>query len=300
MTPKPPDPNDPRLGELVSREPADYARARVVVLGCPQDMGVERNHGRLGAREAPAEIRRALYRLTPLGLAIDPARIFDAGDVPIQATLEENAALHQRIVRRFLADGKRVIVLGGGNDISYPDASALALESQRMLAFNIDAHVDVRADMPMNSGTPYRQLLEGGFIAPERFHELGYQPQVNSAAYLAYLQDKGARVLGLSEWRRRGVLDVVRDTLAGSDADAIFWGFDMDAVRGADAPGVSAVNPLGLGADEFVGLWALAGSDPRTRLVELSEVNPRFDADGRTARLASVAIYSYLAALTDV
>ena len=294
-----PDPNDPRLGELVSREPADYARARVVVLGCPQDMGVERNHGRLGAREAPAEIRRALNRLTPLGLALDPARIFDAGDVPIQATLEENAALHQRMVRRFLADGKRVIVLGGGNDISYPDASALALESQRMLAFNIDAHFDVRADMPMNSGTPYRQLLEGGFIAPERFHELGYQPQVNAAAYLAYLQDKGARVLGLSEWRRKGILNVVQDTLAGSDADAIFWGFDMDAVRGADAPGVSAVNPLGLGADEFVGLWALAGSDPRTRLVELSEVNPRFDADGRTARLASVAIYSYLAALAE-
>lgn len=292
-----PDPNDPRLGELVSREPADYARAGVVLLGCPQDMGVERNHGRLGAREAPAEIRRAFYRLTPLGLGIDPARIFDAGDLPIQASLEENAALHQRRVRQFLADGKRVIVLGGGNDISYPDASALALESRRMLAFNIDAHFDVRADMPMNSGTPYRQLIEGGFIAPERFHELGYQPQVNSAAYLAYLRDKGARVLGLAEWRRQGVLDVVRDTLAGSNADAIFWGFDMDAVRGADAPGVSAVNPLGLSADEFVELWALAGSDPRTRLVDLSEVNPRFDVDGRTARLAAVAIYSYLAAL---
>jgi formiminoglutamase len=89
----------------------------------------------------------------------------------------------------------------------------------------------------------------------------------------------------------------VRDTLAGSDADAIFWGFDMDAVRGADAPGVSAVNPLGLGADEFVGLWALAGSDPRTRVVELSEVNPRYDVDGRTARLAAVAVWSHLAAL---
>ncbi len=298
MTPTPPDPNDPRLGELVSREPADYARSAVVIVGCPQDMGVERNRGRLGAREAPAEIRRAFYRLSPLGLALDPGRVFDADDVPIQATLEENVVLHQRIVRRFLADGKRVIALGGGNDISFPDASALALESRRMLAFNIDAHFDVRADTPMNSGTPYRQLLEAGFVAPERFHELGYQPQANSATYLGYLESKGARVLGLAEWRRRGVLDVVRDTLAGSDADAIFWGFDMDAVRGADAPGVSAVNPLGLSADEFVGLWALAGSDIRTRVVELSEVNPRYDVDGRTARLAAVAVHSYLAALT--
>ena len=289
------DPRDPRLGELVARDPADYDRAEVVILGCPQDMGVERNRGRLGAREAPAEIRRALYRLTPLGLAVDPTRVFDLGDVPIQPTLETNAELHQRIVRHVLEDGKRLIVLGGGNDIAYPDASALALASARMLAFNIDAHFDVRADTLMNSGTPYRQLLEGGFVTPERFYELGYQPQANAAAYLNYLTGRGAHAISLSAWRARGLLTVVNTALA-AESDAIFWGFDMDAVRGADAPGVSAVSPIGLSAEEFIALWSRAGAEPRTRLVELSEVNPRYDIDGRTARLAALAIHSFLTA----
>ncbi len=289
------DPHDPRLGELVARDPADYARAEVVILGCPQDMGVERNRGRLGAREAPAEIRRALYRLTPLGLAVDPTRIFDLGDVPIQPTLETNVELHQPIVRQVLEDGKRLIVLGGGNDIAYPDASALALVSARMLAFNIDAHFDVRADTPMNSGTPYRQLIEGGFLAPERFYELGYQPQANAVAYLDYLTGRGAHAISLSAWRAQGLMTVVDAALA-ADADAIFWGFDMDAVRGADAPGVSAVSPIGLGAEEFIALWSRAGTETRTRLVELSEVNPRYDVDGRTARLAALAIHAFLTA----
>lgn len=287
------DANDPRLGEHVARDPADYARAEVVIVGCPQDMGVARNRGRIGAREAPDHIRRMLYRLTPLGLSHDPARIFDLGDVPVQDSLEANAELHRDIARRILDDGKRLIVLGGGNDIAYPDASALALTARRMIALNVDAHFDVRADTPMNSGTPYRQLIEEGYIDPARFHELGYQPQANAKAYLDYLSAKGAHAVSLAEWRAGGLMPVVDAALA-DDGDAIFWGFDMDVVRGADAPGVSAVNPLGLTADEFVALWARAGADPRARLIELSEVNPRFDVDGRTARLAAVAIHTCL------
>jgi arginase family enzyme len=31
---------------------------------------------------------------------------------------------------------------------------------ENWIAINIDAHFDVRADNPRNSGTPYRQLLE--------------------------------------------------------------------------------------------------------------------------------------------
>ena len=44
------DPNDPRLGELVKRDPKDYEGADIVILGCPQDEGVKRNGGRVGGK----------------------------------------------------------------------------------------------------------------------------------------------------------------------------------------------------------------------------------------------------------
>ena len=290
------DGSDPRLGERIGRDDAAYAAAAVAILGCPQDEGVRRNRGRPGAAQGPAEIRRALFRMTVNGL--ETLAVFDAGDTTPQGTLEATHAAHEAAVARLLADGKRVIVLGGGNDIAYPDCAALAKHAGDVLAFNVDAHLDVRPDTPRNSGTPYRQLLEEGWLKPARFFELGSQPFCAAADHAQYLNGKGARIVPLAALRARGAARVVRRALReGGAAAAVFWGFDLDVVNAAEAPGVSAPNPLGLSGAELCELAALAGAERRTRVVEFSEVNPAFDVDGRTARLAAAAIWQYLAAL---
>jgi formiminoglutamase len=290
------DAADPRLGDRVNRGAGAYETAAVVILGCPQDEGVRRNGGRPGAAQAPAEIRRALYKMTVNGLGA--LGLADAGDVVPQAGLEETHAALQAAVARLLADGKRVVVLGGGNDISYPDCAALARQAGDVLAFNVDAHFDVRPDAQRNSGTPYRQLLEEGHVKPERFFELGSQPFCNAEAHAQYLAGKGARVVPLEALRAKGAARVVRRALReGAGARAVFWGFDMDVVNAAEAPGVSAPNPLGLSGVELCELARLAGAEKRTRIVEFTEVNPAFDVDGRTARLAAAALWHYLAAV---
>jgi len=292
------DAGDPRLGDRVNRGNGTYAEAAVVILGCPQDEGVRRNGGRPGAAQAPAEIRRALYKMTVAGL--DGLGLHDAGDVAPLATLEETHAALQAAVARLLADRKRVVVLGGGNDISYPDCAALAGQAGDVLAFNIDAHFDVRPNAERNSGTPYRQLLEEALLKAHRFFELGSQPFCNAAEHARYLHEKRAHVVPLDDLRAKGAARVVRRALReASKAKAVFWGFDMDVVNAAEAPGVSAPNPLGLSGAELCELATLAGAEPRTRIVEFTEVNPAFDIDGRTARLAAAAIWHYLVALAE-
>ena len=253
-------PDDPRLGERLS----DYATAQVAILGCPQDEGVQRNGGRPGAAQGPAEIRRALYKLTVNGL--ESLRIHDAGDTAPLATLEETHAAHEAAVAKLLADGKRVIVLGGGNDISYPDCAALAKDAGDVLAFNVDAHFDVRPDASRNSGTPYRQLLEEGLLKGARFFELGSQAFCTAVEHAQYLKTKRATVIPLEALRAKGAARVVRRALREAEsAKAVFWGFDLDVVSASEAPGVSAPNPLGLSGAELCELAALAGAVPRTR-----------------------------------
>jgi len=288
------DPNDLRLGEVVCLGETGYADAPVVILGCPQDEGVRRNRGRAGAALAPDEIRRCLYRLTTAGLG--GLAIVDLGDTTIQPTLEETHALQQAIVEQVIRDGKRLISLGGGNDISYPDCAALASVAGDVLAFNMDAHFDVRTDAMRNSGTPYRQLLEEGYIRPERFYEMAYQPFANSATYVRYLRERGVHAHSLADLREQGLVKTFRSVLE-TPAAAIFWGFDLDAVRASDAPGVSAPTPVGLSGDELCQLAGLAGADPRTRIVEFCEVNPNYDIDQRTCRLTAVAIWHVLVSM---
>src|SRR5215218_4070526 len=77
---------DVRLGEIACTSPDDYANAEIVILGCPQDEGVRRNNGRVGAASAPNAIREQFYRLTPFNIK---KRIHDAGDVRIEGSLED-------------------------------------------------------------------------------------------------------------------------------------------------------------------------------------------------------------------
>jgi formiminoglutamase len=232
------DANDPRMGECVARTtPGHYGEAQVVLIGCPQDEGVRRNFGRPGAAQAPQEIRRALYRLTVNGL--ENLRLLDLGDIVIQQRLEQTHALLQQWVQKLIEDGKRVIVLGGGNDISYASCSALSLATPSMMAFNVDAHFDVRENQPCNSGTPYRQLIEEGFLKPSMFYEIGFQPALNSAVYAEYLRAKGVNTCSLAGLREIGVSATFKRALRKrASFEAIFWGFDLDVVCAADAPGV--------------------------------------------------------------
>jgi formiminoglutamase len=293
------DPNDPRMGEMVCTRQNDYASADIVILGCPQDEGVRRNNGRVGAADAPNAIREQFYRLTPFNIK---RRLFDIGDVVLGSTLEETHDTHCAIAKQILLDGKRLIVLGGGNDISYPDGRAVAevFGREKWIGINVDSHLDVRIAEQRNSGTPYRQLLEEGYLLPSCFYEVAYQTHYASPIYYKYLRDLGVHRISLELLRSREQPDVelkeqIRQRFIGQSASLnTFFGFDIDSVRSADAPGSSAPSPLGLRAGEFITLVKYAASLANTKLIEFSEVNPKYDMDNRTTKLVAIAMHRFI------
>lgn len=292
------DPNDPRLGEVVKSRADDYAAARIVILGCPQDEGVRRNSGRVGAASAPSAIREQFYKLTTNNIRWN---IFDLGDVDISGSLEEVHDRMTAVVAQVLRDDKRLIILGGGNDISYADGCAMAsvFGNAGWIGVNIDAHLDVRVANERNSGTPYRQLLDEGLIVPTSFYEVGYQSHFASPVYYEYIRNLGVNRISLELLRSRTEADVelkesIREKFIGHSTSLnTFFGFDMDAVRSADAPGTSAPSPLGLRAGEFIQLVKYAASLANTRIIEFSEVNPKYDIDDRTTKLVAIGMHRF-------
>lgn len=292
------DKNDPRLGEIVGREEKDYESADIVILGCPQDEGVRRNNGREGAALAPSVIREQFYKLTPFNIK---KKLFDLGDIKIGGSLEETHDTHAAVAKQILKDDKRLIVLGGGNDISYPDGVAMAevFGPEWWIGINIDSHLDVRIAEQRNSGTPYRQLLDEGRLLPKYFYEVAYQTHFCSPVYYEYIRNLGVNRISLEMLRSRDEADQeikeqVRKRFIGQSSSLnTFFGFDMDAVRSADAPGTSAPSPLGLRAGEFITLVKYAASLANTKLIEFSEVNPKYDADNRTTKLVAIGMHRF-------
>ncbi|MBL8181967.1 MAG: formimidoylglutamase [Blastocatellia bacterium] len=292
------DANDPRLGEVVGADVSQYETSDIVILGCPQDEGVRRNQGRPGAADAPDAIRQQFYKLTPFNIR---KNIFDLGDIELGSSLEETHESQTAVVSKVLEDGKRLIVLGGGNDISYADGSAMAavFGKKNWIGVNIDAQLDVRLANERNSGTPYRQLLDEGLLDPTLFYEVGYQSHFTSPIYYEYIRSLGVHRISLEQLRSRAEADLelkeqIRQKFIGhSSSLSTFFAFDIDALRSADAPGTSAPSPLGLRAGEFIQLVKYAASLANTKIIEFSEVNPTYDNDNRTTKLVAIAMHRF-------
>ena len=296
------DLNDPRMGEVVGHKPDDYESADIVILGCPQDEGVRRNGGRVGTADAPDKIREQFYKLTTNGAG---RKAFDLGNVVLGSSLEATHDTMIEVVTQILKDRKWLIALGGGNDISYADGVAMAevFGVESWIGVSVDSHLDVRIVDERNSGTPYRELLDEGHLLPEQFYEVGYQSHLCSPVYFNYIRDLGVNRISLELLHSREEADMelkesIREKFIGhSESMNTFFGFDMDAVRSADAPGTSAPSPLGLKASEFIQLVEYAASLANTKIVEFTEMNPNYDIDGRTAKLVAIGMHRFCTGL---
>lgn len=289
------DRNDVRLGEIVPH--TKFEDASIVIIGCPQDEGVRRNGGREGAALAPDAIRQEFYRLTPFGIH---HKVCDLGNVG-GGSLEETHDNLTAIVKKVLEAKKKIIVIGGGNDVSYADGRAMSevFGAGNWLGVNIDAYFDVHIQQERSSGTPYRQLLEEKLIRNDYLYEIAYQPQLVSPVYYRYLQNLGVNMVSVEQLRSRETADLeLRELMRQkfirhSESLTAFFAFDMHAVRQSDAPGTSAPSPIGLRSGEFLNLVQFAAKLVNTKIIEFTEVNPNFDVDNRTTKLVAVAIHRF-------
>lgn len=300
------DSSDVRMGDLVLRKMEGYVpEVKIGLLGVPEDEGVRRNKGRIGARSAPTEIRRALYKLTPFSPdqiaanGIPALRIFDFGDIREGRSLEETHERLEYAVEIMMGEGILPIVLGGGHDISYPNFCGFSKSASQTGVVNIDAHLDFRNPVPeRHSGTSFRQMLDDEHkkLLPTNLVEFGIQPFANVAEHFQDMVQRGVVILTLDHIRAKGLSQVFDSVLRiASDGTArVMVSFDIDAVRSADAPGVSAPSPVGLFAEDILQAAFLTGKHALVQLIDIAEVNPAYDVDGKTAKLAALVIMHFL------
>jgi formiminoglutamase len=289
-------PDDPRCGSFISRSLSGIRKGDIVLIGFCSDEGVRRNNGRPGAAKAPDLIRNAFFRMTP-----DPMRHYafthwmrrthDAGNIIAGAGLEEAQQTLGALTAALLEAGACPVILGGGHETTFGHFLGYAKAGRQVTILNIDAHPDVRE--PVNglghSGSPFRQILEhpGGLC--REYRVAGLQPQSVARAHLDYLRSHNSLV------RYAGALNKeALDTLLGDTSTGILMSMDMDAVDSAHAPGVSAPSAFGLSPAIWLHSAFSAGRNRNVHSFDLVEVNPAFDIDNRTVRLAALTLWYFI------
>lgn len=303
------DKSDPRMGDIVLRGERNFSdEVQVGIVGVPTDDGVKRNVGRIGAKDAPVSIREEFYKQTPfvIGKEKPPSNIpvFDFGDIKIGKTLEETHDKLAEVVHSIISANIIPIVLGGGHDIAYPNFLGFSKGKQTVGVINIDTHLDYRKPIPKrNSGTSFRQILDHHLSALNamNFVEIGIQSFANSNEHYSELVERGATIFSLRDLREDGITKVLDLSyeLATTSTDSLYVSFDVDAVRSSDAPGVSAPLPTGLTAEEFLTAALFAGKRRKTKIIDIVEVNPKYDVDGKTAKLAALAMMYFLTGVAN-
>lgn len=294
--------DDPRVGHLIKTERKSAKNIKAAVIGFPSDEGVRRNNGRPGAAGAPDEIRKHLYKMTPPPEEKESfsdllGDILDMGNLSVTMDLESAQTNLGKLVAELLAEDIIPIIIGGGHETAFAHFMGYAESGLETAIFNLDAHADVRIlnNGKAHSGSPFRQAIEHPSGCCSTYLVAGLQPHSVAGAHLSYVKQHGGSYVFRDETNITSISGMFHE----HESNRLMVTFDMDAVDQAYAPGVSAPCANGLNQDLWLTAAYLAGRNEQVSSFDLSEVNPAFDRDGQTARLAALTIWQFLLGLSQ-
>lgn len=284
------------LPEPAASTEAAASRRPAVILGFASDEGVRRNKGRTGAAHAPAAIRAALG---PLAFHLDRA-VSDAGDIVVAGgDLEAGQARAGRVITAMLDDGSLPVVLGGGHETAYASylgvAGSDAVRGGRRLGIlNLDAHFDLRNEPLPGSGTPFLQMADAEAAAGREFRYavVGISEPNNTRALFTTAERLGVRYLLDEDCTVERVAAFVADFV--DSVDVLYLTIDLDVLPASAAPGVSAPAALGVPLPVISTVCRQVAGSGKLLHLDVAELNPRYDIDGRTAKVAARLVNTLL------
>jgi formiminoglutamase len=260
-----------------------------VLLGFASDEGVRLNKGRTGAQEGPRLLRKAL---APVAFHRS-APPYDAGDVLCP---EEKLPKAQRQlgkgVQVILEQGGRPMVLGGGHETAfgtYRGIRAWAGQESVIGVVNLDAHFDLRTyEQGANSGTSFMQMLDD-VPGKAAYLVLGLEEAANSPTLFETAQRHHVQWVSQDVLHQPTGWEQALEQVKALEkrVDILYLSIDLDVFGAAYAPGVSAINPLGCSPDRLVPIIDYLAQHPKLAAVDICELNPTYDRDQQTAKLAA-------------
>ena len=281
----------------LDRSKLNSSQKTIAILGYACDEGVRRNQGRIGSVEGPNAIRKQLAKM-PNHLGLE-TKLLDVGSIQCLDGNMEKAQQHlSDKVSQLLQNNVFPILLGGGHDIAYGHYNGIKQHLGKKASvgiINFDAHFDLRKNNEgNNSGTPFYQIAQD-YRAEDSSVEylcLGIRQNANDRMLFQRAELFGVNYIENSKFAMAYAKDVVRKILDFMrNVDHIYVTIDLDGFTSAYAPGVSASSPIGFSPEIVLECLELIIKSEKLISLDIAEMNPKYDIDHRTAKLAASLVH---------
>ncbi|MBD8083828.1 formimidoylglutamase [Chryseobacterium caseinilyticum] len=260
-----------------------------VLHGFAVDEGVRRNKGRQGAKDAPDVIRKNMSNFPVIRPDFS---LLDFGNVTCEdGDLENTQNQLAKNVSKVLLKGGKSLVVGGGHEVTFAHYRGVrtAFQEQKIGIINFDAHFDNRQPengVGASSGTGFWQIAQEGEI--NSLH-IGIQKNSNTLKLFDTAHQFGMKYILADELFFENLPSVYeRVSELIDDVDVLYVTICMDVFNASIAPGVSAAAYNGIFADAaFMKIYRHILKNKKLLALDIAEVNPHFDIQERTARLAA-------------
>ncbi len=298
-----------RLSYISDFHQLDQVSARYVLIGVPEDIGVQANHGKPGAAELWEEFLSAFLNLQEnrylsgenvlIAGKLSTERLIEQARESIQTFEDQLGRLSvfvetlddwlSRIIQKVKEAGKIPIVIGGGHNNAFGMMKGVSLAQSRPVnVFNLDAHTDLRWLDHRHSGNGFSYAIDQGFL--ESYTIFGLDKAYTPEYIYEHIDGTDAlSCIFTDELYSLSNQDIINKASAEmSKLGAFGLEIDMDCVQGQPA---SALNPLGLLPQQ---LYAILGKVPTDQVEYVHCCEAMGRQDFPSGKLVANLIFSIL------
>jgi formiminoglutamase len=276
----------PNLSELIS---PDHRHAPVGLVGAPL-AGGSVTPGRCDL--APALLRQTMRRIgrydVETGRELE-TQVADRGDVELAGlSIEAATPLIRQAVAASAEAHALTLLVGGNNAVTRPAALALDNELDDVGLVTLDAHFDMRGlEQGLSNGNPVRALIEDG-LPGANIAQVGLASFANSRAMHENAMETGNLVVTIGDVRESGISHSIDRALDHvSHCDVIVVDCDIDVIDRSQFPAAPGARPGGMAVADFFYAVRRLASDPRVRVIDLTEWDPPLDTTDLSALTAA-------------
>ena len=276
----------PNLSDLIA---TSHRQAAVGLIGAPLAAGSV-TPGRCDL--APGLLRQTWRRIglydveTGRELA---AEVLDRGDVELAGlNIEQATGPITAAVRESAEAHALTLLVGGNNAVTRPGLLGLGGSLDEIGLITLDAHFDMRdTGEGLSNGNPVRALIDDG-LPGANIAQVGLASFANSRAMHEDAVEAGNLVVTIGDVRRDGIIHAIDRALDHvAHCDALVIDCDIDVIDRAQFPAAPGGRAGGMAVHDFYYAVRKLASDPRVRVIDLTEWDPPLDATDLSALTAA-------------